>query len=184
MSMTDRRWYSEPETFIAIAALIVSVSAVVVGIYEASLQRHHDRAEVWPHAEIQVFTKPTGAAIVLENTGIGPAIVQSVVVTVDGHPQRSWREVLRTLIGAEPSPFSNYSAVQHGLPPGDKLPMLDIPVSDVPHDFWKSIARVAVRVCYASVFEEYWVVESRALGGPTGWREVARCPAQADGADF
>jgi len=38
----DRSWYREPETFIAIAALIVSVSAMVVGIYEAA----HDRAEV------------------------------------------------------------------------------------------------------------------------------------------
>src|SRR3954463_2920805 len=92
----DRRWYTEPETFIAIAALVVSVSAVVVGLYEASLQRHHDRAEVWPHVEIQVFTKQTGAAIALENTGIGPAIIQSVVVTVDGRPQASWRDVLRT----------------------------------------------------------------------------------------
>jgi hypothetical protein len=35
----DRPWYREPETFIAIAALIVSVSAMVVGIYEAALQR-------------------------------------------------------------------------------------------------------------------------------------------------
>jgi hypothetical protein len=32
-----RRWYSEPETFIAVAALVVSISAVVVGVYEASL---------------------------------------------------------------------------------------------------------------------------------------------------
>lgn len=39
---TERRWYAEPETFVAIAALTVSISAVVVGIYEASLQRHHD----------------------------------------------------------------------------------------------------------------------------------------------
>lgn len=54
----DRPWYREPETFIAIAALIVSVSAMVVGIYEAALQRAHDRAEVWPHVELDTFTNP------------------------------------------------------------------------------------------------------------------------------
>src|ERR1700757_1118293 len=97
-----RRWYTEPETFIAVAALIVSISAVVVGLYEASLQRHHDRAEVWPHVEIQVFTKTTGAEILLENTGIGPAIIQSVAVMVDNHPQRNWSAVLHTLNGVEP----------------------------------------------------------------------------------
>jgi len=30
----DRPWYREPETFIAVAALVVSISAVAVGIYE------------------------------------------------------------------------------------------------------------------------------------------------------
>lgn len=83
---TERRWYTEPETFIAIAALIVGISAVAVGLYEASLQRYHDRAEVWPHLEIQVFTKQTGADIDLQTTGIGLAIVKSVTVTVEGKP--------------------------------------------------------------------------------------------------
>jgi hypothetical protein len=32
----NKPWYRETETFIAIAALIVSLSAVVVGIYEAA----------------------------------------------------------------------------------------------------------------------------------------------------
>jgi hypothetical protein len=55
-------WYREPETFIAVAALVVSVSAVAVGLYEARLQRTHDRAEVWPHVEISTFVTPTGAS--------------------------------------------------------------------------------------------------------------------------
>jgi hypothetical protein len=181
---TSRRWYTEPETFIAFAALIVSISAVAVGLYEAALQRHHDRAEVWPHPEIEVLTKATGAEIVLENTGIGPAIVHSVVVTVDGRLQRNWRDVLRRLNGAEPVSFSNYSTVQHGLRPGDRLPMLDIPVADVPRDFWKSIARVGVSICYSSVFDQYWVVESKALGVSVVRREMQACPAQADSVDF
>ena len=181
---SQRRWYTEPESFIALAALIVSISAVVVGLYEASLQREHDRAEVWPHAEIQVFTKPTGASLALENTGIGPAIIQSVVVAVDGHLQRDWREALHTLNGVEPAPFGNFSAVQHGLRPGERLVLLDLPVADLPRDFWKSIARVAVRICYASVFDEHWIVESKALGGVVTWREIARCPAQSDSAEF
>lgn len=181
---SSRRWYAEPETFIAIAALVVSVSAVGVGLYEASLQRHHDRAEVWPHVEIQVFTHATGATLTLENSGIGPAIIQSAVVTVDGHEQHNWNETLRTLNGAEPAQFGNSTAVLHGLRPGDRLTLLDLPVADIPHDFWKSIARVGVRICYASVFDEHWVVESKALGHQVTWREIASCPAQADSVDF
>jgi len=65
----DRPWYREPETFVAVAALIVSVSAVAVGIYEAALQRAHDRAEVWPHVELSTYITPKGAALFVENTG-------------------------------------------------------------------------------------------------------------------
>src|SRR5437667_2917470 len=93
----DRPWYREPETFIAVAALVVSVSAVAVGLYEAQLQRAHDRAEVWPHVEISTFVTPKGASLFVENTGLGPAIIKSVVVTVDGKPRRSWDDVLRAL---------------------------------------------------------------------------------------
>lgn len=177
--MTTRRWYTEPETFVAIAALIVSVSAVVVGIYEASLQRNHDRAEVWPHVEIQVFTKQTGGEIDLENSGIGPAIVQSVTVTADGKPMSTWHDVLRTLNGADPAPFANFSAVGHGLRPGDRLALIDMPVADIPRDFWNSIAHVGISVCYASVFEQHWVVESKRLGQGVVWRESAQCPTQS-----
>ncbi len=177
--VTTRRWYAEPETFIAVAALIVSISAVAVGLYEASLQRHHDRAEVWPHLEIQVFTKPTGGEIDLENSGIGPAIVQSVTVTADGKPMSTWAEVLRTLNGADPpASFANFSAVDHALRPGDRLALINMPVADQPREFWKSIARVGITVCYASVFEQHWVVESKQLGQGVAWREASQCPTQ------
>src|SRR3982751_1653555 len=94
-SIRSTAWYRQPETFIAVAALVVSISAVVVGLYEASLQRAHDRAEVWPHLEISTFTSSSGASISLVNNGIGPAIIKSVVVTVDGKPQRVWHDVLQ-----------------------------------------------------------------------------------------
>jgi len=178
--MPTRRWYAEPETFVAVAALVVSISAVVVGIYEASLQRYHDRAEVWPHLEIQVFTKETGAQIDLENSGIGPALVQSVTVTVDGKPMSSWREVLRSLNNADPVPFGNYTAVGHGLRPGDRLSLIAMPIPDMPHDFWNSIGRVGVSVCYASVFEQYWIVEAKKVGQGVAWRDAIQCPTQTN----
>ena len=176
MTMETRRWYAEPETFIAVAAVIVSISAVVVGIYEASLQRHHDRAEVWPHLEIQVFTKPTGAEIDLENSGIGPAIVQSATVTVDGKPVSTWNNVLQSLNGADPAPFANFSSIGHGLRPGDRLALIDMPLSDRPKDFWNAIARVGISVCYASVFEQHWIVEAKKLGEGVAWRDASQCP--------
>src|SRR5205823_10620728 len=108
----DRRWYREPQSFIALTALVVSLSAVAVGIYEASLQRAHDRAEVWPHLELSTYAMPTGAELRLENSGIGPAIVHSIVVSVDGRPQHNWAEVVEAITGKHPNGLANSTAAE------------------------------------------------------------------------
>src|SRR5437773_1821977 len=122
----DRPWYREPETFIAVAALVVSVSAVAVGLYEAQLQRAHGRAEVWPHVEISTFVTPKGASLFVENTGLGPAIIKSVVVTVDGKPRRSWDDVLRALGDSARAAMSTTTVVDHALRGGERTALVGL----------------------------------------------------------
>lgn len=184
--MSDERpWYREPETFIALAALVVSLSAVAVGIYEASLQRAHDRAEVWPHVEVGTFTTPTDATVYLENTGVGPAVINSIIVTVDGKPRRNWEEVVTALFGdAAPARFGHETVRDHSLRAGDKVVLLDLSTGSVT-GFWDQIKRVGVTVCYASVFGERWELAGPKLGGgKIDWTPVTQCPAQPATSSF
>ena len=180
---TDRPWYREPETFVAVAALIVSITAVTVGIYEASLQRRHDTAEVWPHLEISTWVSDSSATLRLENTGLGPAIVKSVDVKVDGKSQHNWDEALRAWYGGDPPPHSSATTFQHALRPGDQTVVLGIRVRDLPAGFWTKVRRITLTVCYASVFDQFWI-DSATLGSSNQWREVDHCPAQLPGADL
>jgi hypothetical protein len=184
--MADARpWYREPETFIAVAALVVSISAVAVGLYEAALQRRHDRAEVWPRIELTTFTAPGGATLSVENTGIGPALIKSVAVTVDGKRSHNWNEVLTTLLGHTPqAPFSNSTISESALRPGNKVTMLGVPNADMPPAFWASIGRVGVAICYGSVFDELWQLSDSSIGHRTRWERVTECPAPGNGEEF
>lgn len=176
-----RPWYREPETFIALAALVVSLSAVAVGIYEASLQRAHDRAEVWPHVEVGTFTTPTDATLYLENTGVGPAVINSIVITVDGKARHNWGDVVTALFGdAAPVRFGHETVLDHSLRAGDKVAVLVLPAASIPPGFWEQIRRVGVTVCYASVFGDHWELGEPKLGGgsKTEWTQVAHCAAQ------
>jgi hypothetical protein len=184
MSMNSNRpWYREPETFIALTALVVSLSAVAVAIYEAALQRAHDRAEVWPRVELATITTSSGAEVVLENTGIGPAVIKTVAITVDGKPASNWGSVLHALLDRDPLHTST-TVVEHGLRAGDKVTLMSIGAADVPSDFWKTAARVAASVCYASVFDEYWIMRENHLGGTSAWERVRDCPQPLAGTDF
>ena len=180
----DKPWYREPETFIAIAALVVSVSAVVVGLYEASLQRAHDRAEVWPHLELSTYSMMKGAELRLENAGIGPAIVHSIVVTVDGHARHNWSEVVEAITGKKPDVLENSTAADRAIRAGDRVTLVGVPAAELPPGMWEYIKRVGVRVCYSSVFGESWVLESKQLSTVSTWTPTARCDTQPEGMDF
>jgi hypothetical protein len=185
--MSDGRpWYREPETFIALSALVVSVSAVAVGIYEASLQRAHDRAEVWPHVEVGTYTTMTDATIILENTGVGPAVVESVVFTLDGKPRTGWPDLVEGLLGKEaPSRFSHETVRDHSLRAGDKVAVVGLPMNSLPPGFWTYIRRVGVSICFRSVFDERWMMTNPQLGGgTTDWKPTKRCPPQPSNASF
>jgi len=180
----DRPWYREPETFIALAALVVSVSAVVVGLYEASLQRAHDRAEVWPNLELSTYVTPKGASLRLENSGIGPAIVHSIVVSVDGRPRRNWTDVLAAVTGRNPGVLESSTAADRAIRAGDGVLLVGAPAAALPPGMWDYIKRVSVRVCYSSVFKESWVLESRHLTTKSTRTLIASCDTQPAGADF
>lgn len=178
-----RRWYTEPETFVAVAALVVSLSALGVGVYEARLQRTHDRAEVWPNLEVGTFTSNDGANVIVDNTGLGPAIVEMVSVAVDDAPKQTWHGVLGALLGDSTRNFGNTSLVEHGVRPGDRVEFLRLPPASMPMPFWSQIARIKIRVCYRSVFDERWMLDAR-LGTATRRTHVSECPKQAPGDDF
>jgi len=49
-SFTD--WLLEPQTLIALSAVLLSVCGLFVSLYETSLMRQEQRASVWPRVSI------------------------------------------------------------------------------------------------------------------------------------
>ncbi|MEO7086213.1 MAG: hypothetical protein ABI442_07780 [Gemmatimonadaceae bacterium] len=179
----DRPWYREPESFIALAALIVSLSAVVVGIYEASLQRTHDRAEVWPHVELSTYTSPQSVSVGVENTGIGPAIIHYTVVSVDGKPAANWHDVLKASLGDAPAQFNTSTVADRSMRAGDKSTLIELPTSVLRPGFLRQAARISIALCYSSVFGDSWMMTGH-LGDRAVSTSVHTCPAQPSNVDF
>lgn len=183
-AMSDRPWYREPETFIALAALVVSVSAVVVGIYEASLQRAHDRAEMWPQIQVATITNAKTAQIYVENSGVGPALITSIIVSVDGKRQRTWPDAWTTVLGHAPKEYSNYTIGARTMRPGERQLVSGIPIDEFSRGFWIDAPRVGIRICYGSVFGEHWLLDAPRLDGRFAIHPVKACAEQPDSTDF
>lgn len=80
--------------FFSIAGLIVAVFALYLTISENRASRTHNRLSVTPHLQFSSAMRPDVSAIKLENSGSGPAIVQSFELFYDNEPCISWNKLV------------------------------------------------------------------------------------------
>ena len=179
----SRRWYAMPDMIVALSAVFISLCTFAVSGYGAWLQRHHDRAEVWPHVELSLVNTPEQSTLSIDNTGIGPAIIKSLVVTVDGKPARNWPDVLTAVLGRAPDAFNQSTVVSRALRAGDHVTLIGLRRVDLPTGSIAKFARVGIEICYSSVFDDSWRLTDDHLGGESQWQETGKCSVVA-GSEF
>src|ERR1044072_5057023 len=92
--MSDRT-----DRIVSVCAIIAALAAVLVAAYEARINREYQRISVWPRVQQsdsyipdQPYTRN------VSNVGMGPAMVRSVEVRVDGNICRTWPKVIEALL--------------------------------------------------------------------------------------
>lgn len=105
-------------SLVGFLALLVAGYTAYIQRYTAEIQTRQVQAQVWPHLKIGQSTFPP--SIYGVNQGVGPAIVLSVEVLVDGKPQPDWQHVF-TAVGMHDDINDQGSAMSGGvLAPGRK----------------------------------------------------------------
>lgn len=153
------------DRILSVAAIISAIAAVAIAVYEAHITRAHQKASVWPYVR-QYNTGVQGVYTrEVENVGLGPALIRSVQVRVDGQVRTSWREVIHALTGEEESDFT-YGSFGRGsvLLPGRPYRMLVLPWDLLGRRVHREVNadRLSTRICYCSVYGDCWVDESTA----------------------
>lgn len=171
-----RNW----DGFAAVIAAFVGLLALAVSGYTAYLQRQQVRAQVWPYLEPGMSSSKRKVS--LFNKGVGPAIIRSVKIAVDGKPQRNWQAVFAAL-GIDFGHHIPYSTINGVvIPANDHVDQLVFPTAGDFDLFAHQIKRVDLSLCYCSSLDECWTYEdtSATLVGHAH-EPVDRCPAR--GAD-
>jgi hypothetical protein len=171
-----------------IVASLVGLLALVVAGYTAYIQREQVRAQVWPY--LIPGNNDLTQSLVVNNKGVGPAIVRGVQVWVDGKPQTDWDHVL-TKLGLPPHHFTQ-TTINHGvLSPGEELQIIRFPDQDRWQRFRAAAAdRMAIDICFCSTLGECWKSDNKNLIGSMSMRlllqvrPVDRCPRLPPAATF
>lgn len=169
----------------AACAIIVAVCSLGMTIYEARAAREHDRISVWPRIYQTVSDSAKLYIRTVTNVGLGPAIIRTFAVEVDGVVKHNWADVvgatLKTGKDSLPRMTTFYSSFGKGsvLLPGAHLDLLTISSDALSGKLVAAEHRIRSTVCYCSVYDECWIARSDA---PDPER-VARCDEKVGG-DF
>ena len=164
------------DLIIAVCGLLIALSASIATIWQGKLTREHNRLSVTPILAIEgtvVLNQP--AAIVLKNTGLGPAILHSYIISVDGKPISSGAFSPRSeaihLIGLDTFPWRGWSFSQSDtLANGDSRSLFEIldPVTD-PRSIDRiklAFNRLSLEIKYTSIYGEQHEVEAHNIMAP------------------
>lgn len=166
-----RHW----DALAAVVAALIGFLALLVSGYTAYVQRQQVRAQVWPY--LLTANYDTESSVKLLNKGVGPAIVRSVRVWVDGKPQANWRAVAAAL-GMDEVAMRTSTISDNVVSGGEVVPMLAFPDNDAFRRFRaESARRLDVEICYCSTLDECWLYGGR--GQKALQASVERCPVPA-----
>lgn len=147
----------------AVIASLVGLLALIVAGYTAWIQRQQVRAQVWPY--LIIGNDDPSHALTVENKGVGPAIVRSVKVTVEGKPQPDWIHVVAAL-GIPPHHFSQTSLNRDVLSPGEQFDAIRFPDKELWQRFRAAaFGKIAMDICFCSTLAECWISSNRNLVG-------------------
>lgn len=166
----------------ALIAALIGVLALLVSGYTAYIQRQQVRAQVWPRLLLANFTSE--GAMKMLNKGVGPAIVRSVEVAVDGRPQRDWKEVVAAL-GLPPSPLRTSTIGDYVISANEEVPVVVFADAGRFREFRDaSRAHLTIDVCYCSTLDDCWTYRDRMDDARPAVAPVGSCPVAVDGKHF
>jgi hypothetical protein len=161
---------------VSASAMLVALSSLGIALYEARMTREHDKLSVWPYVGTYHTMTDSGTSFEVQNVGIGPAVVRSFQLRVDGKRRRDWGDVLGALgvpsLEGVPNYYSSFGRGTVILP-GKQIRLFYIGAGNAARVFHREAGpRMVARVCYCSLYQDCWVVEDSASTEP---REVRAC---------
>ncbi|HZO95506.1 MAG TPA: hypothetical protein VFB22_17280 [Candidatus Baltobacteraceae bacterium] len=168
---------------IAICALVVSALATGASLWQSHVVAQQLGVQVWPYVSFSSGYAADRFTLAIENDGLGPAVMRSAVVRVDGKPQASMIDAVHALIGPnvvrrarghDKSVGVTIDSPGAGsvLRAGQSVTVFTLTSRTFAPQLGARIARLTISTCYCSIVGDCWIATD-AQADP---QRVARCP--------
>ncbi|MBV8637273.1 MAG: hypothetical protein JO322_04255 [Candidatus Eremiobacteraeota bacterium] len=152
------------ETLIAICALLISAITGAAVVYQTHIIQSEYAATIWPYLSVDTFvTNQRRVDIKMTNDGLGPALIRSAQLVIDGKRARSWEDlesiVRRDARGRVAFGSSSINA-STTIRPGESHQLISANLApDVSPDILAR-HRVVLTFCYCSLNDSCWSLHS------------------------
>ena len=152
---------------VALAAVVVSLSALFVSVYQTQLQKKQQYASVWPHLTIYNTTVMTDSTfqwtINIANHGVGPAVIREVTYSLNDQKLNGFGQFIQQISGQKSEEIDGYTEnlVYEGeFLPQDRNVVAYSTTRYMKHHeaFMKRVESYNIQIRYASVYGEEWEV--------------------------
>lgn len=166
-SHTGHRWL---DISLALSAFLVSIISLWLAVHHGQTMEKLVASNSYPNIDVDfsngIGFEQRGYVLSLQNTGIGPARIQSVTAQFQGKPVTGLRDMLAVCCDYDPAlaklQYFNIDDVRGALiPAGRGVELFRWPRSGVEGElaavfdrFDRHRAELEVTVCYCSVFDE------------------------------
>ena len=150
--------------FLSGSATIIAIVALATGIYQAKLSRDQANASVWPYL-LQGNSGNNGYARIIQNVGIGPALIGAFEVRVGNVVVRSWQEAAESMHVKLTWRDSKTTTMKAGvvIPANTLTELLELPDTADVKLFRAAMTRAANEkkplvtwLCYCSIYGKCW----------------------------
>jgi hypothetical protein len=175
---------------IAVCALLISTLATAASWWQTRATYQQTQiieeqlsAQVWPYVSFGEGINGDADSFTIENDGLGPAVIRSVAMFVDGRERTSFVDVLHAVLGPHLQarrPHGQSMGISENsaspgfvVRPGDSETMFAFRSKAFAAPLIRAVGRIEIHSCYCAIVPgRCWQTDSRS---PSDARPVSAC---------
>ena len=168
------------QTVLSLVGVFIAVLALYAALTESQAVRQQTAAAVWPFVQMSIEDFDTGETagftLSFTNAGVGPALIRSVRLMVDGQAMRDWVHVIDYLGGEIDERVGRTAVSERVLSPDRTIDLISVSNPALARQFQSMIGNTqnSITYCYCSIFDDCWLADSRSPA--LNPEPVAVCP--------
>lgn len=165
-----RTGHGRTDLILAATAILLSAVSIYIALQHGRTMERLVAANSWPNLSIGTSNEDDAGrddiTFDIQNTGVGPARIDTLELFYRGVAQPDWATLLRTCCGAKKISFETSKVTDEVLPARATVQPLRVKRAAMGDAVWSALNverfKMDVRVCYCSVFDECYVRDTRA----------------------